>query len=321
MRTAKSWAASMALVSLCTVAQAQTYPVKPIRTVMTIGGGIEAAVRALSTRMSEALGQPVILDVQSGAGGAVGADIVARSAPDGYTIVFGSTGAFLIRPFLTKNTPYNTLKDFTPITRLGDGVAVVLANNALPVKTMRELVDYARANPGKISYGTSGIGSTQHLSGEMLQQAAGIKLVHVPYKTGAQSFQDLLGGQVQVVFGVFSSSISFVEAGKVKLLAIDGRSRYSKMPDVPTVVESVPGYDYPPGFMGYLGPAGLPAAITRRLHAEGVKAIFAPEVRGVFEKLGLVVDSSPSPEEFAAEVRRHYEQAGRMIKIAGIAPE
>ena len=299
----------------------QAYPSKPIRTVVTVAGGVEVAVRALSNKVSESIGQPVIVDAQSAAGGAVGASAVARAAPDGYTLAYATTSAMVLRPFLTKNTPYDTLKDFTPITQVGEAVACVVVNNTFPVKSIKELVDYARANPGKVSFGSSGVGTTHHLSGEIIMQMTGVKMVHVPYKSGGQSFQDLVAGQIQLVFGVMASSLGQIEAGKVRLLAINGDKRYARIPDAPTVAESLPGYDRPPGWMAYFGPAGLPQPITRRLHAEIVKGMHTPEVTGVFDKLGLLVETSASPEQFAAIVRQQYERSAKLVKAAGIEPE
>jgi len=299
----------------------QDYPVKPIRTILTVAGGVEAAVRSLSSRLSESLGQPVIVETQSAAGGAVGASAVARSAPDGYTIAYATTSAMVMRPFLTKNTPYNTLTDFTPISQVGEAVACVIVNNSLPVKSIKELVEYARANPGKVSFGTSGVGTTHHLSGEIMMQLTGVKMVHVPYKSGGQSFQDLVAGQIQLVFGVMASSIGQIQAGRVRLLAINGDKRYARFPDTPTVAESIPGYDRPPGWMAYLGPAGMPQAITRRLHTDIVKGMNQPDVIGVFDKLGLVIETSSSPEAFAATIKQQYERSGKLVKAAGIEPE
>jgi tripartite-type tricarboxylate transporter receptor subunit TctC len=311
----------VAVAVLSVQAHAQSYPNKPIRTLVTVAGGVEVAVRALSNKLSDAMGQPVIVETQSGAGGAVGATNVAHAAPDGYTLAYATTSAMTLRPFLTKNTPYDTLKDFTPITKVGEAVACVVVNNAFPVKNIMELVDYARANPGKVSFGSSGIGTTHHLSGELIMQMTGVKMVHIPYKSGGQSFQDLIAGQVQLVFGVMASSIGQIEAGKVRLLAINGDKRYPRTPDAPTVAESLPGYDRPAGWMAYFGPAGLPQPITRRLHAELVKGMATADVMSVFDKLGLLVETSASPEAFAAEVKRQYEQAGRLVKAAGIEPE
>jgi tripartite-type tricarboxylate transporter receptor subunit TctC len=305
----------------CGAAHAQTYPTKPIRTIVTVAGGVEAAVRVLSNKVSESIGQPVVVEAQSAAGGAVGASLVARSAPDGYTIAYATTSAMVMRPFLTKNTPYNTLKDFTPITQVGEAVACVVANDLIPAKTLKELIDYARANPGKVSFGSSGVGTTHHLSGEILSQLTGIKIVHVPYKSGGQSFQDLVGGRIQMLFGVMASAGPHVDSGKVKLLAINGDKRWKGAPNVPTVNEIVPGYDRPPGWMAYFGPAGMPQPITRRLHAEIVKGMNNAETVSIFDKLGLLVETSESPEQFAAVVKRQYERAGALVKSAGIEPE
>jgi tripartite-type tricarboxylate transporter receptor subunit TctC len=246
---------------------------------------------------------------------------VARAAPDGYTLAFATTSPMVLRPFLVKNTPYDTLRDFTPITQVGEAVASVVASPTLPVGSLKEFIDYARANPGKISFGSSGIGTTHHLSGELMMQATGIKMVHVPYKSGGQAIQDLVTGRIQLLFGVFASSLPHIKAGKAKLLAINGGSRYAPTPNIPTVSEVISGYDRPPGWMAYFGPAGLPQPIVKRLHADIVKAMHHPEVGAVFEKLGLVVETSETPERFAAEVKRHYDRAGALVKAAGIEPE
>jgi tripartite-type tricarboxylate transporter receptor subunit TctC len=307
--------------ALTTSAQAQTYPSKPIRLVLTVAGGVENAVRVLTDKMGSGLGQPVVVDPQSAAGGAVGANMVARAAPDGYTITYATTSAMVLRPFLTKNTPYDTLKDFTPISMVGEAVACLVASSSLPVNTVPELIAYAKANPGKISYGSSGIGTTHHLSGEVMSQLTGIKMVHIPYKSGGQSMTDLITGQVQITFGVLASAGGFVDSGKIKLLAINGPKRYYKYPNTPTVLEALPGYDRPSGWMAFFGPAGMSQPITRRLHAEIIKGMNDPQVAGMYDKFGLMVQTSESPEAFAAEVRTLYAKTGQLVKAAGIQPE
>ena len=302
-------------------ASSQAWPTKPIRTIATVSGGVEVAIRVLSNKMSEGLGQPVVVEAQSAAGGAVGASAVARAAPDGYTIAYATSSALLLRPWLTKNTPYDTLKDFTPIAQVGEAVACLVVNNAIPGKTVQDLIDYARKNPGKVSYGTSGVGTTHHLSGVLLAQLTGIQIVHVPYKSGGQSMQDLAGGQIQMLFGVLASTLPQIEAGKFKLLAINGNKRFKSMPDVPTMREVLPTYDRPPGWMAYFGPAGLPQPITNRLHAEIVKGMNHPDTIAIFDKLGLGIEVSDSPEQYAAEVKKHYAASGALVKAAGIQPE
>jgi tripartite-type tricarboxylate transporter receptor subunit TctC len=302
-------------------ARAQAYPAKPIRTIVTVSGGVETAVRALSNRMAESLGQPVIVEAQSGAAGAQGAITVARAAPDGYTLAYATNSAMLIRPFLTKNTPYDTLRDFTPITQIGEAVANVLVSNSLPVNNLQEFIEYARRNPGKVSYGTGGVGTLQHLTGELLQRMTGIKLVHVPYKNGNQSLQDLMSGEIQLLFAVVVTTMPMVQAGKVKMIAMNMDQRWKGAPDVPTIREVLPGYARPPAWMGYFGPAGLPDPITRRLHAEIVKGMHQPDIVAVFEKLGLGIDLSETPEAFAAQVKRQLEESGALVKAAGIQAE
>jgi len=299
----------------------QTYPVKPVRLVLTVSGGVENAVRALTDKMTIAIGQPIVIDPQSAAGGAVGANIVARATPDGYTLVYATTSALVLRPFLTKNTPYDTLRDFTPISMVGEAVACLVASMNTPFNSLQEFLAYAKANPGAISYGSAGIGTTHHLSGEVMEQLTGIKMVHVPYKSGGQSITDLLAGQVQVTFGVIAVAGGFIESRKIKLLAINGSKRFAKYPSVPTINEVLPNYERPPGWMGILGPAGLPMQIGRRLHTEIVKGMHDSQVTAMFDKFGLMVETSESPEAFSREIKAQYQKAGALVKKAGIQPE
>jgi tripartite-type tricarboxylate transporter receptor subunit TctC len=302
-------------------ALAQAWPAKPVRTIVTVSGGVEAAVRALSGKLSESLGQPVIVEAQSGAAGAQGASTVARAAPDGYTIAYATNSAMLIRPWLTKNTPYDTLRDFTPIIQIGEAVANVLVSNSLPVNSFAEFIEYARKNPGKVAYGTGGVGTLQHLTSELVQGMTGIKMVHVPYKTGAQSLQDLVTGRIQLLFAVVVTTMPQVEAGKVKMVAMNMDKRWKGAPNVPTMREVLPGYERPAAWMGYFGPAGLPQPITRRLHAEITKGMNQADMIALFDKLGLGIDLSESPEAFAAQVKVQLAQSGALVKAAGIEPE
>lgn len=315
------WILAGASMVLSPTAPAQNWPAKPIRTIVTVSGGVEVAVRALSNKIAEGLGQPVIVEPQSGAAGAQGASTVARAAPDGYTIAYATNSAMLIRPFLTKNTPYDTLRDFTAITQIGEAVANALVANSVPVNTMSEFFEYARQNPGKLSYGTGGVGTLQHLTGELVQRMTGVQMVHVPYKTGTQSLQDLVTGHIQLLFAVVVTTMPMVEAGKVKMLAMNMDKRWKGAPGVPIMREVLPGYERPPGWMGYFGPAGLPQPIARRLHAAIVTGVNHPEVVALFDKLGLGIDLSESPEAFAAQVKRQLDQSGALVKAAGIEPE
>ena len=310
--------ATAAGVGFSPVASSQDYPSRPIR--LYVGPGPDILARIVGEKLASSLGQPVVIEQRPAAGGIVAGDTVAKAAPDGYSMLL-TTGSYTINSVLQPKMPYSLKQDLKPVSLLATLPFVLVVNPSLPIQNLKELLAQARSNPGKINYASSGSGTPAHLAGEMLKQMAKVEMVHIPYKSGGQSFQDLIAGQVQLVFGVMASSIGQIEAGKVRLLAINGDKRYPRTPDAPTVAESLPGYDRPAGWMAYFGPAGLPQPITKRLHAELVKGMATADVMSVFDKLGLLVETSASPESFGAEVKRQYEQAGRLVKAAGIEPE
>ena len=324
MRTIRTLVGSCALAATCVampaIAQAQAYPTKPIRMIMAVGGGGELVARTVAQKIAEALGQPVPVEIQAGAAGAMGAEMVARAAPDGYTLLYAGSSSQIMRVFLAKNTPYDPVRDFTPISRGSGAVLAVLANSSLPAATLKEFVDYARRNPGRISYASSGIGTNHHLSAELLKQVTGIDIVHVPYKNGAQVLTGLIADQVPVAFGIIATAMPYVKAGKVRVLAINGTERYEGMPEVATIGEQVPGYVPPPGWSGFFGPASLPVPIVSRLNKVIVAALSDPAFRAKADGAGLILSPS-TPEEFAAEVRRDLDVVGRIVKAAGLKPE
>ncbi len=301
-------------------AHAQTFPTKPIRMVLTISGGGETNARVVMDRASQYLGQPIIVDGQSGAGGAVGATQVARSAPDGYTLLYGTNSAMTLRRFLVKDMPYDTLKDFVPVARIGEATSAIAATMSLPVSSIGELIEYARKNPGKVNYGTPGIGTTHHLSGVLIEQMTGIRMVHVPYKNAPQSETDLVAGRVDIVFTTLSSFLPFSDSGKLKVIGINGGQRFDKLPSVSTVIEALPGFERPRSWIGTFAPAGTPAAVVRRLSDEVVRAASQPDVKARIGGLGTLADPASS-EEFGAFLRGDYESVGRLMKAAGIQPE
>jgi len=320
MRTMLAGAVLGLVTALPSVAPAQAWPAKPIRNILALGGGAEVFARIMAQKAGEALGQPIVIESQSAAGGAIGAQTVARSAPDGYTILFAATNSQIWHVYLSRTTPYDPVKDFTPITKIGEALLCVVANNNFPADNMKELVEYARRFPGKVSYGTSGIGTTHHLSGELIKQAAGVDMVHVPYKGGAQVLTDVVGDRIPVAFSILATADPLLKSGKLKLLAVNNARRSPFLPNVPTISEQVPGYESPPGWMGYFGPPGLPQAILRRLNTELVKALNNPEVRAKADDIGFIVISS-TPEELAAQVRHDLDLAAKIVKSAGIQPE
>jgi tripartite-type tricarboxylate transporter receptor subunit TctC len=298
---------------------AQSYPAKPIRTILTYAGGAEPIARLIAQKMSENMGQPVILETQSGANGSVGAMTVARAAADGYTILASTGATQIIRGFLIKDVPYDPFKDFTPITLTFDAVGVIVAHPSAP-PTLRDMLEFARQNPGKLTFGTTGTGSAYHLAAELMQQLTGVKILHVPYKAGPQVITDLVAGRIDTAFSVFATTRQFAETGKIKNLATLNNRRFSAIPDVPTVAEVVPGFQSPPFWGGYLGPAGLQQTLVQRLHAEIARAIKLPDVNSLMERAGLMPVAGP-PEQFAATIKSDVERLTRIVKAAGIQPE
>jgi tripartite-type tricarboxylate transporter receptor subunit TctC len=309
-----------ACLALPLAAHAQGYPSRPIRSIMTVAGGADIVARLVAQGLTGALGQPVVVETQSGAGGAIGAEAVARAAPDGYTIMLTSASALVMNRFLSKSARLDPLKDFTPITKAFETVALVVASPALPVGSMRGLVEYAKSHPGRLSYGTSGIGTTHHLSGESIRLLTGIDWVHVPYKGGPPVITDLIGGEIQVGFSILATAAPFIASGKIKILAVNGAKRYHVIRDVPTVTEQLPGYEPPSTWGGYFGPTGMPQAIVVRLHDEIARILNSPEVRAKAEDIGFPVATS-TPEELTATIRRDIEYTAKIVTAVGIRPE
>ena len=313
--------AGIALVAATSSAQAQAYPTKPVRSIMTVAGGADLVARMVAEHLTQALGQPVIVEQQAGAGGAIGAEMVARAQPDGHTIMLTAAANIVVRGFLTKNTPYDPVKSFTPIAKVAETVLVVIGNPNAPFSNMKEMIDYGRKNPGKLSFATSGIGSNHHLSAELLHQVTGIQWVHVPYKGGPPVLTGVMADPTQVGFSILATSSSMIKAGKVRVLGVNHHSRYpSALPNVPTVSEQVPGYETPPGWMAYLGPAGMPEPIVKRLNAEIVKVMNSPQVKAKAEAVGFVSATS-SPAELGETIKRNIGVIAKIIKAAGIEPE
>jgi tripartite-type tricarboxylate transporter receptor subunit TctC len=312
----------LALVLVPAFALSQQYPSKPIRIVTQYdpGSSGDLSLRITAPAVSRSIGQPVIIDNRPGAGGILAADQVRRADPDGYTIAASSSALYVIRPFLVKSMPFDPLKDFTPVTLYQEAVTFLVANPSFPANSLKEFLDYARANPGKVSFGTSGIGTEGHLAGEEVMELAGIKLVHVPYKSSAVALRDVVGGQLPTSFSIYASIAPFHKAGKVKVLAAVKETRSARMPDVPALTEAIPGFEAPASWTGLFAPAGLPPAITRRIHAEFAKAAKEPDVAAKLMEGGFDVVATP-PEEFAARMRKEIALIGRLVKAAGIKPE
>jgi len=312
----------VAVLAFPLIALAQAWPSKPIRLVVPYppGGSTDLLARTIGQKVGEALGQQIIVDNRAGAGGMLGSEIVARSAPDGYTLLLGTGATHGLTLLLSKAIPYDPVKDFTPIAAAVEVPIILCVSLQVPAATARELVDYAKKNPGKLAYGSSGTGSPHHLSGELLRQVAGIDVVHVPYKGAAPAVQDLIGSQIPMVFTTLSTALPHIKAGKIRAIGFVEAKRQPSVPEIPTIGESVPGYVMPASWLGFFAPAGLPDPILRRLNAEIVKAVQSPDVRAKLETAGMPVVGTGS-EEFAKMVKDDIETFRRIVNAAGIKPE
>jgi tripartite-type tricarboxylate transporter receptor subunit TctC len=301
---------------------AQTYPAKPIRLIVPFpaGGPADIFGRFLALGMSVNLGQPVVIENVSGLSGALGVDRAAKAPPDGYALALISSSAASIGPFAIARMPFDPNKDLALITALVRVPEVVVVNPALPANTLPELVAHAKANPGKVNYGSAGSGSITHLAGELLKAEAGIDIVHVPYKGAAPAVNDLLGGQVQM--GIFDIPVVLphIRGGKLKALAITSLRRSATLPEVPTTAEA--GYPkvLSDNWYGLVGPAGMPPAILRRIHAAAIAALGAPELIEQYAKVSGVTMPS-SPEEFAVYLAQDQAKWGRVVRAIGFKAE
>ena len=317
----RRFAVGAVLLACSAAAWAQSYPVKPIRFVAAFpaGGPSDIVARAIGKRMSEVLGQPVVVENRTGAGGNIGAEAVARSAPDGYTVLLG--GSYLtIAPSLYSKLPFDPEKDFAPIGLLVSNQYVLVTHPAVPARTTRELIRLAKARPGQLNYGSAGIGSPPHLAGELLKTMAGIDANHVPYKGASPALVDLIGGHIDFYFGGISGTLPHVRSGKINALAVTSSRRSSQLPAVPTVAESaLPGYDITTWF-GLLAAAGTPRDIVNRLNAVIVGIVNEPEMKSYL--IGQGVDPvTNTPEQFAAYIKSEVPKFAKIVRAAGIKPE
>ena len=322
---ARAWfctlGASLAFGLPATAALAQpAWPAKPIRMIVNFppGGGTDVTARIIQPAFAKELGQPIILDNRGGAAGAVGAEIAARAAPDGYNLLW-TLSSHTINPSLYGKLNFDTERDFAPISLGANAPQIVAVSNALPVTNVKELIAYAKANPGKLSYASPGVGSPGHLAGELLKQQAGLDILHVPYKGAGPAIPDVISGNVAILIATMSAGISHVRAGKLRAMGVTSLKRSDGAPEIPSIAEGLAGFEMPSWF-GLLAPAGTPRPIIDRLHQSLVRTLALPEIRQNLIAQGADPVGN-TPEQFARQIRDELRLWAKFIKQTGIKPE
>jgi len=312
--------ASAALTAPAFSQDAAGYPARPIRMIVPFapGGGLDISTRLIGQKLTEKWGQNIVVDSRPGAATIVGTEIASKSAPDGYTVLMITT-TFAINPGLYPKLPYDPLKDFTPVTQLNSQPNVLVVTPSFPGKSVKDLIALAKAKPGELTFATPGAGSAPHLSAEMFQRAAGVKMIHVPYKGIPPAVTDVMGGRVTMLFTTTISAAPHINAGKLRAIAITSAKRQSSMPDVPTVGETLPGYRAE-AFQGMVAPAGVPQAIVSKLSAEVARIVRLPDVAQRFQLDGADAVGS-TPQEFAAFLKAEMQKWSKVVRDAGIKPE
>ena len=311
-----------AAILLSSLAAAAGYPVRPIRVIVPVpaGGTPDVMVRLVTPGISSVLGEQLVVDNRAGAGGLIGAEIAAHATPDGYTLFMSSPGPLTIVPHLRKKVPYDPMRDFVPISLVSIGPFLLLAHPSVPVKSVKDLIALARAEPGKLNYASAGTGSANHLAMELFKGMAGIDIMHIPYKGAPQAVTDLLSGRINLMFNSIAPVLHHIRAGRLRALGIGSLKRSPLLPDVPTIDESgVPGFEAISWF-GLLAPAKTPAAILKRLNRAVVEVVQTPAIRKRFESLGAEPVGS-SPSDFAALIHRESQKYGAVVKRLGITAD
>ena len=308
-----------ACVGFSAAAAAQSYPVKPIRVIAPSGAGgpVDVICRAVSQGLGEALGQPLVVENRVGAAGLIGTDIVAKAPPDGYTLLFGFSGPLAIVPNLNSKTPYDPQKDLVAISQVAAAPYVLLVHPSVPAKSVKQLIALAKSRPGKMNFGSGGVGVGLHMAGELFKVSAGINIVHVPYKGAAPAMTALMSGEVDMMFDGLSAALPHVREGRVRALAVGGDKRSSLLPELPTVQEAA-GFKFnTSGWYGMVAPRGTPQPIVMRLHEAIVRTLAKPELKDSLAKLAVEPVGS-SPAEFARQIREENAAWAKVIKAAGI---
>jgi tripartite-type tricarboxylate transporter receptor subunit TctC len=306
-----------ALLLAAVPAQAQPFPSRPVRMIVPLaaGGPVDIVARIVATRLTEQLGQQVIVDNRPGAGGSVGGELVARAQPDGHTVLLAANGTLAISPNLLK-LPFDVERDLAAVTLVGTSPQILIVHPSLPAHSVKALIALARSRPGAINYASSGQGATSHLASELFRATAGIDIIHVPYKGAGPALTELVGGSTQMMITGISSTLPYLKSGRLRALGVTSEKRVAALPDVPAIAESLPGYEVTTWY-GLMTTAGTPSSALTRLHQETVRAAASPEVRNKLTGVGVEAETS-SPEKFSAMIRAETLKWGKIIKAAGV---
>jgi tripartite-type tricarboxylate transporter receptor subunit TctC len=313
----------VALLAATVGAQAQTYPQRPIRMIaaQSAGSSLDTILRIFAAKMTDLLGQQIVIDNRGGAGGTIGVELAARAPTDGYTLLAGASSSMIVSSFTYKKLPFDTLKDFAPISLFANVEAVFVVNPSLPVKSVNEFLALAKAQPGKLNMGSAGVGASSHLAGLLFVSFTGINTTHVPYKGGGPMATAVVANEAQWAISPAAALVGLIRAGRLRAIAISSAKRSPILPELPTIAESgVPGYEFG-SWNGVLAPAGTPRAIIQQVHGVMQKVAALPDVREQFAQQGLAPTASASPEEFAKLIRADYATIGKVVKAAGIKAE
>ena len=321
-RTMMRWMAHAAL-GLCALAgaggaMAQAWPQKPVRIVVPFpaGGATDVVARLLAQKLTEAWGQTVVVDNRAGAGGNIGADVVAKSAPDGYTLLMASGSVVTANPYMYRSLPFDPARDFVPITNVASGPQVIVVGPQVKAKDLRAFIAEAKANPRQVNYGSAGIGTQTHLAMENFAWAAGLDLTHVPYKGESYAIIDVMGGQIQCANVNLGAAITFIQQGKLRALAVTSRDRVTQLPDLPTVAETLPGFENA-GWFGLVAPTGTPKEVIDRVHRDSARVLLTDEFRAKLAQQGMVPVAN-TPAEFAVAIREESARWAKVIRDRGL---
>ena len=323
MRCARAICGALLMLIAAADVLAQAYPSRPVRVIaaQSAGSALDTVARIVANKLSEMTGQQFVIDNRGGAAGTIGIELGARAAPDGYTLTVGASSSMIVSKFTYRSLPFDAFKDFDPISLIVNADAVMVVNPAVPAKTVKDLIALAKAQPGKLNMASAGVGSSSHLAGLMFTVMAGIDAVHVPYKGGGPMAAAVMGGEAQFSVSPAAAVVGQIRAGRLRGLAITGKTRSPLLPDLPTIAEGgVPGYEYW-SWNGFFAPKGTPRPIVNSLFTTIQKALAAPEVKEQFALQGTVPQGSESPEEFGRFFRTDYDRIVKLVQAAGIKPE